>query len=147
MPNASRGLLKVRMSSAYFESHMMFQPRGLAFDHGFVVDQTDHAHIVGDGILVVLVEIEILVFVGDVLVIVELREIKLFEHSLVLEALDHVIRGDDYIVSDSAAFKLGVHRLVIVVIAVIDLDPGEFFEFLVDIEGILGSRRICIRPS
>ena len=55
-------------------------------------------------------------------------------------------RGDDYVVSDSAAFKLGVHRLVIVVIAVIDLDPGELFEFLVDIEGILGSVGYVFAP-
>ena len=98
--------------------------------HGGVVDDTQGAPGVGDGVQVLRVIAQILEPVGDLLEVGNLGIVQGLEPVLLDELGDHVVRGDDDVRGDGALLEQGVELLVAGHGAVVDRDAGLVLELL-----------------
>ena len=87
-----------------------------------IVDQTDRAPCVRDGVQVLRVIGLITERLVDVGVVRDVREIERLEHILLDELCNHIVGGDDDVVAGAAGLELGVHGLVGVEGQIIDVD-------------------------
>ena len=71
---------------------------GSFLDHFGVINQADHSDRVGHGIFVCGVMGEVSVFLGNVFIVRNVAEIKLFEHILRNHSLYHIVGGNNHIV-------------------------------------------------
>ena len=96
--------------------------------HGGVVDNAQGAPGVGDGVLVVGIEGQVLVLLADLLIVGDLAVIQLLEPVFLDQPGDHIVRGDNHIVVDAAGLKLGVELLIGGSGIVVYLDTGFFLK-------------------
>src|SRR5699024_5324928 len=98
--------------------------------HGGVVDNAQGAPGVGDGVLVVGVEVQVLVLVVNLLIVGDQAVIQGLQPALFNKAGDHIVRGDDDIIADATLLQQGVEVLVGGNGVVIYLDACRLFKLL-----------------
>lgn len=103
----------------------------------FVVDQTDRAPCVGNGVGVFRVVRLIAEGFVNISVVRDIGKVQRLEHVLGNELGDHVIGRNDHVERCAAGLELGVHGLVGVERQIIDLDARLFLERLDHVQTVI----------
>ena len=77
-----------------------------------VINNSYHSHIKGDRILVVFIVKQTFIIVFNIFIVRELAHIEFCEHIFVFKSLYHIIGRNNYIIGNTAVFKLGIHCFI-----------------------------------
>ena len=112
----------------------------LCVDVARIIDDTDAAPGIGNGVEVFRIIGEIPEGLVYVLEVRNVLKIQRFQHILGDELFDHIVRGNDNVIGRAAGFELGVHTLVAVEGHVVDLDVGiGLFKLRNDVNAAVGA--------